>query len=293
MATIPHLMQYQGSKRIIAPKILKYFPNNINRLIEPFAGTCSISILIACEKRCNHFLVNDINAPLIQLMEQCINNPSLLSETYTQIWNGQFAEGQNNVDYYYKIREEFNTGMIDPARMLFLLTRVVKGAIRYNTQGLMNQGCDKRRNRTRPKVIESNANKISELLKGKIEFSSVDYKEILSIAKPNDLLYLDPPYQGTSRTDTSRDNRYIQGVSYEEFIEELEKLNYRGINYIVSYDGMTGEKQIGKKLPDSLNLTHLYINAGVSTQSTLNGKKEITYESLYLSPGLKQLQNNI
>ena len=72
----------------------------------------------------NHFLVNDINAPLIQLMEQCINNPSLLSETYTQIWNGQFAEGQNNVDYYHKIREEFNTGMVDPARMLFLLTRV-------------------------------------------------------------------------------------------------------------------------------------------------------------------------
>ena len=51
MATIPHLMQYQGSKRIIAPKILKYFPNNINRLIEPFAGTCSISILTAYEKR--------------------------------------------------------------------------------------------------------------------------------------------------------------------------------------------------------------------------------------------------
>ena len=47
----------------------------------------------------------------------------------------------------------------------------------------MNQGCDKRRNGTRPKVIESNANKISELFKGKIEFSSVYYKEILSIAK--------------------------------------------------------------------------------------------------------------
>lgn len=52
---VPHLVQYQGSKRIIAPEILKFFPNKIDRLVEPFSGTCAISILTAAENRCKQF----------------------------------------------------------------------------------------------------------------------------------------------------------------------------------------------------------------------------------------------
>ena len=68
--------------------------------------------------------------------------------------------------------------------------------------------------------------------------------------------------------------------------------NDRGIDYIVSYDGKTGDKIIGKTLPESLELTHIYINAGVSAQATLNGKNEITYESLYASKNLIKKQEN-
>ena len=49
-------------------------------------------------------------------------------------------------------------------------------------------------------------------------------------------------------------------------------------------------KFIGKTLPKSLELTHVYINAGLSTQATLNGKNEITYESLYASKNLIKRQ---
>lgn len=35
---IPHPIQYQGSKRNLAPMILRYFPENVETLIEPFAG---------------------------------------------------------------------------------------------------------------------------------------------------------------------------------------------------------------------------------------------------------------
>ncbi|MEY8338302.1 Dam family site-specific DNA-(adenine-N6)-methyltransferase [Lachnospiraceae bacterium 62-35] len=288
---VPHLVQYQGSKRIIAPEIIKFFPNKIDRLVEPFSGTCAISILAAAENRCDNFWVNDINEPLIRMMEECINSPKRLANEYLTIWEGQFQIDQNNVDYFYKVREEFNCGMKDSARMLFLLARVVKGAVRYNSHGELNQSCDKRRYGTKPEIIANNAFKISELLKGKTLFSSKDYKEILALTKPGDLVYMDPPYQGTSNRDSLRDNRYIQGVDFEEFVNELAKLNNRGIDFIVSYDGMTGDKIIGKHLPQKLELNHTYINAGVSAQATLNGKKEITYESLYTSKNLKIKQN--
>ena len=283
----PHLVQYQGSKRIIAPEIVKFFPTTFDRLIEPFAGTCAITILSAAQGLCDEFWINDINQPLVNLMEECINNPLKLIDEYENIWNGQFAEGENNIDYFYKIREEFNKGKKDSARMLFLLARVVKGAVRYNSNGELNQSCDKRRYGTKPNVIANNALAISGLLKDKASFSN---KDVLSRAQKGDLVYMDPPYQGTSKRDNTRDNRYIQGVEFDEFVEQLRELNDRDIDYIVSYDGKTGDKFIGKTLPKSLELTHVYINAGLSTQATLNGKNEITYESLYASKNLIKRQ---
>ena len=158
-------------------------------------------------------------------------------------------------------------------------------------RGELNQSCDKRRYGTKPPMISDNAIKISKLLKGKTYFTSKDYKEILALTKPGDLVYMDPPYQGTSNRKNPRDNRYIQGVDFDEFVAELAKLNARDIDFIVSYDGMTGNKIIGRHLPDELNLNHIYINAGLSAQATLNGKKEITYESLYTSKNLKSKQD--
>lgn len=283
----PHLVQYQGSKRMIAPEIIKFFPDKIERLVEPFSGTCSLSILAALENKCDKFWLNDINEPLINMMNECVNNPQQLVNNYSNIWKEQFQENQNNIDYFYKIRDEFNSGMKDPARMLFLLARIVKGAVRYNVRGELNQSCDKRRYGTKPQIIASNAFKISQLLKERTFFSSQDYKKILAMTKPGDLVYLDPPYQGTS----NRDTRYIQSVDFNEFIRELEQLNHRNINFIVSYDGMTGEKIIGKQLPPKLELKHIYIYAGISAQAALNGKKEITYESLYVSKNLKCISN--
>ena len=234
---VPHLVQYQGSKRVIAPEIIKFFPDKIDRLVEPFSGTCAISILAAAENKCDNFWVNDINEPLIKMMEECVNFPERLVSEYLNIWEGQFQTDQNNIDYFYKVREEFNCGKKDSARMLFLLARVVKGAVRYNVRGELNQSCDKRRYGTKPQIISNNAFEISKLLKGRTYFTSEDYKKILELTKPGDLVYMDPPYQGTSNRENPRDNRYIQGVDFEEFVVELAKLNNRGIDFIVSYDG--------------------------------------------------------
>jgi site-specific DNA-adenine methylase len=53
---IPHPIPYQGSKRNLASEILRFFPANIVRLIEPFAGSAAISIASAfCFKADGNF----------------------------------------------------------------------------------------------------------------------------------------------------------------------------------------------------------------------------------------------
>ena len=287
MGTIPHLVQYQGSKRSLAPIIAGYYPQKFNRFIEPFSGTAAMSIYTAYNKLCDSFIINDVNNQVIDLLKNCISNPQLLAEEYETIWNGQFESEENSVDYYYKMRDRFNLLKDKPnaALTLFVLARVSKGAVRYNQQGEMNQICDRRRSGTQPKTIKKSAEAISNLLKDKVTFFCDDYREILNMAEPGDLVYMDPPYQGVSNGLSSR---YIQSLSYDSFVESLEELNRRKIDYIVSYDGQNEDGKFGKDLPEDLGLQHILINAGRSAQGNLNGKNLTTYESLYISSNIRR-----
>lgn len=65
--TTPHIVQYQGSKRNLAPQILQYIPKRFNRLIEPFAGMAAITIAVSMQKRARSYLLNDLNEPLINV----------------------------------------------------------------------------------------------------------------------------------------------------------------------------------------------------------------------------------
>ncbi len=105
-----------------------------------------------------------------------------------------------------------------------------------------------------------------------------------------DLVYLDPPYQGTSFT---RDHRYYTGVNYDDLVDALSLMNEMRVSYILSYDGRTGDKSHGRPLPETLDLTHYDVHAGRSSQSTLLGDNHQTVESLYLSPELvRHLRDN-
>ena len=280
---VPHIVQYQGSKRMLANQILQYMPDKFERLIEPFSGMAAISIAVAYERRAAQFHINDLNAPLVGLLKEAIESPEKLIETYTRVWQEQFEYGDNHVQHFYDVRERFNAGDESPANMLYLLARCVKGAVRYGKSGKFNQSPDKRRHGTTPKTLATNVRSVSDLLKGKSTFSSLDYKEVFEMAKPGDLIYMDPPYQGVSNV---RDNRYFAGVPFEEFAESIEILNRKGVNYLISYDGECGGKAYGEELPESLRCKKVLLNAGLSSQAILLGKKATTLEALYISEGL-------
>lgn len=283
---LPHPIQYQGSKRILAPQILQYFPDGINRLIEPFAGTAAISIASAHINLAKEYYLNDNNKPLIELLYLIVNEPENVSDSYREIWSGQTY---NSIEHYFLMRDEFNKSH-DPRLFLYLLARCAKGSIRYNSKGLFNQSPDKRRRGTTPFKMGKNIFGVSNLLKEKTLFFNLDYKAFLEGLEfsSDDLIYMDPPYQGVC---SKRDSRYLSTIDFDEFVRILEKLNDKGLSYLISYDGKTGDKEYGSKLPKKLDLTYIEIAAGRSTQSTLLGKKEYTFESLYISmPLLKKLK---
>ncbi len=276
---LPHPIPYQGSKRNLADNILRYFPATFDRLIEPFAGSAAITIASAFYFKANHFIINDINKPLMSLWDSIINTPQYIVRQYHDIWHGQHG---NEEEYYYEIRNKFNETQ-QAEYLLFLLAKCVKAAVRYNSQGNFNQSPDKRRLGRNPQMMRDDILSVSQLLKGKTKIYSVDYSLILNDATSNDLIYMDPPYQGTGQNGGFN---YAGNIGFEDFAISLYELNQREIPYILSFDGRTGDKTFGNPLPDKLNLTKIEINAGRSTQATLLNRKEYTYEAVYLSPAL-------
>ena len=277
--TVPHPIPYQGSKRNLAADILRYFPPNFATLFEPFAGSAAITIAAAVNGLGARYHINDLNKPLMDLWRAIIETPQEIVSQYETLWHKQQQDPRS---FYDTVRDDFNrTGK--PDLFLYLLARCVKGSVRYNSQGEFNQSPDNRRQGMRPETMRLQILGASYYLKGKTTVSSMNYRDILDKATPADLVYMDPPYQGVCG---NRDTRYLQNVQFCEFVQVLDELNQRGIRYLVSYDGRTGDKTHGKRLPDDLNLTLIELYAGRSSQATLLGRNDVTIESLYLSPSL-------
>lgn len=278
---IPHPIAYQGSKRGLAERIIDYFPENVETLHEPFAGSAAVSLAASALGRAKHFHINDLNKPLIDLWKNIVNKPREIASQYEIYWNEQLRDPAK---YYQNIRKKFNvTGRSDC--FLYLLARCIKASIRYNSNGEFNQSPDNRRLGTRPITMRDNIVQASVLLKNRTTFSSKNFRDVLFKIAPNDLIYMDPPYQGVCG---DRDTRYLGGIQFCEFVEALEKLNDRKVRFIVSYDGRTGRKTFGKYLPQHLDLTRIELCCGRSSQATLLGRSDETFESLYISPALNK-----
>ena len=277
--TVPHPIPYQGSKRNLAAEILRYFPPKFITLYEPFAGSAAITIAAAVNELGDHYHINDLNKPLMDLWRAIIETPQEIASQYETLWHKQLQDPHS---FYDTARDDFNrTGK--PDLFLYLLARCVKGSVRYNSQGEFNQSPDNRRQGMKPETMRLQILGASYYLKGKTAVSSMNYRDILDKVTPADLVYMDPPYQGVCG---NRDTRYLQNVQFCEFVQALDELNRRDIRYLVSYDGRTGDKIHGKRLPDDLNLTLIELYAGRSSQATLLGRDDVTIESLYLSPSL-------
>jgi DNA adenine methylase len=272
-------MPYQGSKRRLATRILEQARPPAGSLLEPFAGSAAVTLAAAARDLAPRYLLGDSFRPLCDLWRSLIEAPDALADRYEALWRDQQEEPRA---HYAKVRDAFNQSG-DPALLLFLLARCVKSAVRFNGAGEFNQSADLRRRGTKPRLMREHLERAARLLRGRYEVVCGDFAAVLERATPRDLVYLDPPYQGISR---GRDPRYHQQLPLSRLVAALEGLNARGIPYLLSYDGRCGGREYGEPLPKALRLTRVLLPAGRSSQATLCGRVEETFESLYLSPAL-------
>lgn len=276
---LPHPIPYQGSKRKLAPAIAHHFPATTETFYEPFAGSAAMSIYAAHHDLASRFVIADSLAPMVELLRAIVEAPEETAHRYRNLWHGQ---EDSDGGYFNRIRERYNaTG--HHVDLLYLVCRCVKNSVRFNRAGRFTQSVDKRRLGMHPYKMRSAILGVSAILRGRAEFRIGDWLDTTADARPADFVYLDPPYLGTS---IGRGRRYHQQMIQDDLVSGLESLRQRRIPFVLSYDGTTGDREYGPPLPETLGLTRILLNAGLSSQATLNGRREETVESLYLTPDL-------
>ena len=242
------VIKWSGSKRTQAKEILKNIPGSFNMYYEPFIGGGSILYALSPEKA--------------------------ICEEYRFRWNRLQSEGYTA---YYEIRDNFNKSK-SPEDLLFLSRTCVNGLIRFNANGDFNNSLHHTRPGIHPDTLTSIIYDWAEHIKGATFFVD-DYKKTTENAKSGDFIYLDPPYFHTV-------GRYygISSINFDEFIEYLDDLNQRGINYMLSFDGKRGETDYTVELPHKLYKRHIFIASGNSSfKKVIDKESQLVYESLYMN----------
>jgi DNA adenine methylase len=278
---LPHPIPYQGSKRLLARRILSVLGNRrFGCLYEPFAGSAAISIAAASGRLAERYELADTLEPLAELWQSILANPVAVADEYESIWRGQFQDPRS---HYADVRDEFNARG-GAGHLLYLLARCVKNAPRFNANGEFNQSADHRRTGMRPDKMRREIYGAAQLLGERATVTSRDFADAVAQATPKDVVYMDPPWEGTS---TGVDKRYRDWLARDRLIGVLEDLHDRGVPYLLSYDGRHGDKTYGEWLPESIGAVRLELEAGRSSQATLNGRVVTTFESLYVSRSLE------
>ena len=218
-------------------------------------------------------MASDIIPELISLWKEIKENPEKVSLEYAKRWKRLQAEGHQ---VYYEIRDSFNASK-DPMDFLFLTRTCLNGMIRYNSAGEFNNSFHLTRPGIEPDRLSAIIRQWHQYIR-KFEFLNVDYRECLSNVKAGDFVFLDPPYGGTK-------SRYTQTpFSLDEFYATLDELNSKGVNWMLTFDGSSGERTYSYAPPEELFKETFKVKTGKSAfRKVIDKVQENIQESVYLN----------
>lgn len=268
-------IKWSGSKRSQAKEILEFFPKEIETYYEPFCGGCSVvRRLLDTDIKVKNILCSDLNADLINLWVEIKNSPQKAFKHYKELWSelNKDEDKARKRAYFEEIRERYNKER-NPLDFLFIMRTTTNGMPRYNKSGNFNNSFHITRNGIIPETLKNILEEWSYILnKNNVQFICQDYREIVSSTR--DFIYLDPPYANSK-------GMYFNNFEVEPFFDWLRT---QSADYILSFDGKSGEVDNTYKVPEDLYSEHKYLLSGNSSFKRTVGisNDSIVYESLYI-----------
>lgn len=207
------LIKWIGSKRRLAPEILRRFPSRIKTYWEPFLGSGAVlRELLASKIEVQRIRCSDACEPLIGIWNLIKDDPKRLSESYRSLW-GKLQSGEQRL--YNEVRYRFNENG-DPCDFFFLLRTCRVGAVEFSRGGQFITPYHLGELGLEPNFVDVLLAEWHEMLRGRdVTFSVRDYRTVFS--RPGDFMYLDPPYR------SERARLYFGSFDHPLFFDWLRK----------------------------------------------------------------------
>lgn len=236
------MLKYSGGKSKELKYYLKYMENETyDRYFEPFLGGGATYFSLNPKQA----VVNDLNSKLIDFYMDVKNNYDLLKTELYQL-EDMYIKNQKeyeffrkltpnekvvnrNEDLYYKIRKEFNypTNEFLKGTVYFFINKTAySGMIRYNKKGEYNVPFGRYKNFNTDLITKEH----NELLQ-RTKIYNMDYSSIFNMATPNDIMFLDPPYDCIFSDYGNLDKDFDEGEQ-RRLAEDFKNLNTRALMVI-------------------------------------------------------------
>ncbi len=242
---------YVGDKYKLLPEIKNYFPQKINRFIEPFTGGGSVFLNV----RAKEYFLNDIDTNVINLhkflREQAKNPEQFFQKIQSRIEEFGFSHSyqkdivpqelkiQWKKTYYakfnkrpfQKLKEHYNNSrQKDMLDLYLLLIFGFNRMLRFNSEGAYNLPVG---NVDFNKNVQNALLNYFRIVKNRnIKFYNLDFTEFIRTIdfQQDDFVYFDPPYLITF----SEYNKFWNENNEQILIELLDNLHRKGVKFAVS-----------------------------------------------------------
>lgn len=254
-------LKWAGGKYTLVETINQLLPP-ADKLIEPFVGAGSVFL----NSDYDHYLLNDINADLINLYQIVKRRP----KTYIQDARRLFTDRHNQADAFYSLRREFNLSRDPYVRsllFLYLNRHGYNGLCRYNASGQFNVPFGKYK---KPYYPEAELEFFAEKAK-RATFTCQPFQNSFRRARKGQVIYCDPPYLPLSPT-ASFTSYASGGFSLDEqaiLAKKAEQAAFnRGISVLISNHDTT----LSRLYYQQAELTPLRVNRFISQKGDARNK---------------------
>ncbi|MGO3836082.1 MAG: DNA adenine methylase [Lactococcus cremoris] len=272
---ISPVVKWVGGKRQLLDKILPLIPKH-STYVEPFVGGAAVLFELQPTKA----IINDYNHELINVYNIIKSNPEELIQTLEK------HRELNTKDYFYEIRSLDRDPLFDTltdiekaARIIYLNKTCFNGLYRVNLSGQFNTPYGKYKN---PNIVNaSTIRAVSKYFnKDTIKIISGDYKDSLKGLRKGSFVYFDPPYVpiSTSSSFTGYTEGGFSLKNQEELKEQCDKLNARGIKFLLSNSDCEFIKELYKDYNIITVKAKRNINRNGSDRGEINEVLVMNYE---------------
>lgn len=222
-------LRWVGGKRAftaqLAGPINDYLDKTGGHYYEPFLGGGAMALHLGREGMILGDIIEDLAMTFMTVRDEPVELCVLLME---------MAEWGSGAEHYYAVRgSEPEGGLEYAARMIYLNAHCFNGLWRTNKARGMNAAYGKEPDRITEGLIERIGAAHESLKTSEIHLS--DFERILKKAGQGDLVYVDPPYDGTY---VGYSGEGFCGVSQDRLASEINEARRRGVA-IISHNSDT------------------------------------------------------